>query len=281
MEPMHYGAGKHRPRHHRHLHSPSLSRYGDWELQGDIVPNSLPYHTRRHEVQRPDDGGILQSSSHRHRRASEDPHIDDSMPPPSRRVNRSVTVTDQSSASRRPYDDDDDDGDDEDDRLRARLRSRSSLNSTSLRTSRHSQSVTPETPPRRARRSRSTPPSRGTSRTSRSSSVDSASSLATQDERKPYRAAKKQTEVITEPEPGPSERRRQQHIDIYVDDSDHVGIYEEPEPIRARDDKSSTLPHHRRRSDSRSSSKKRNHRDRRDQGKHISLAKKYVSTYCA
>ena len=293
MEPMHYGTGKHRPRQYRHSRSSSLSRYPDWDLTSDTIYHSLPYRTRRHGVQRPDDG-ISRIIPHRHRRASEDLRPRDAMPQPSHRIVRSAT-TDRSSTSRRRYGDIDDD-DDEEDRPRRRLRSRSSSRSSSPQSSRHSESIVVETPPKRTRRyqlpSRSRKSSRKTSRSlsrsrsrsrSRSSSPDSAISVSTQDERQNRRIGKRPLRILAESEPELIERRRHQirrrrkEKAILADGSDHDGIYEEPLPIAARDSKSPTRPRPRRPADSRSSSQTPHPRERRDSGKHVSpTVKRYV-----
>jgi hypothetical protein len=277
--------GKQRHRPQRHPRSPSPPGLDDWEGRQDPVVDSLPYRARNRDIQRPDSRRPKDNSPSYRRRASEDMRVRESIPPPT--LNRSVTVTHRSGKDPLPYDNNDVYYER---RSRMRPRSRSSSSEGSSSDSHSSSGSESELTPRSAHVNRSTPDSRRSSRSSssrRTPSVDSDSSVSTQDdEKEPVRRRPRE-----ETQPIPASGR--------ADDRSHRRRHREKENIiyevqGTRRPKPPAVPaapvapvgeangasrrRHAHHSDSRSGSQRRHrhHRDHRQEIRPSSSSKRYA-----
>ncbi|KAI0386055.1 hypothetical protein F5Y04DRAFT_162850 [Hypomontagnella monticulosa] len=265
-------AAKHRSRRRHQTRSPSPSRHHDWDSRHDPTPHSLPYRSREPEIQR--SAGRFRSKHYSQRSASpsdESVDIPDPMPHPQHQLARSATVGARNGKGRAVYlevEEDDDEGEQMISRLRSRSRPRTQSKTRSLSSSGDDETYELSTPPRSTPLYRSRPTSRlPSASTSRSSSVDTDSTVSTQDERTKRPVRRGRVEVpVTPPPPAPpvvdrAERRRhrRRHRDrsAYQEESD-----DEPEIERTLQrlrERSKSVPRERRPMNSRSTSRRRHH----------------------
>ncbi|KAK6081044.1 IBR domain-containing protein [Seiridium cupressi] len=287
------GRGKHRHRRREHTRSPSPSHPHDWERTHHPTLDSLPYRTRSRaadvDIQMPDSASRRTkhsaSSSHRGRRASD--NLRESMPPTTTNSRRSRTVTHRRGKEPVVYEDDEESFTSRERPPRPRgrrIRTRSPSTSASERSS--SRSEMGMTPPRSAHVNHSTPDSRRSSRSPssrRGSSVDSASTVSTQNEVKEIlRREPARISVIPDAEKPGHRRHHRRHRAV------EPAVYEEEPSHRSRhvvsiisESREAPRRRHTHHSESRSSSRRRphHHHDRREVAKPSSSKRGHKSYY--